>query len=223
MKQGLHKAANVVCTVIIVVAVLVLVRTVFVPSGQVPTIGGYGALRVLSGSMEPEIPTNSLIVIHEVDAGSLHEGDVITFYSNEPGLDGLVNTHRIVAIGREKASDELLFTTKGDANGLADEQPVPASNVIGKVVFVSGILGLLVSLLSNPLVFVPVILIPLGIILILEIRSTARAAQEVARKEEEEALRETVRKLRSQREAQGQSGSDSSEPEAKTSEVGHDQ
>ena len=200
MKQVLLKVLNGLSTIIILVAVLVLLRAVFTTSGEVPSVGGYSVLRVLSGSMEPEIPTNALVLVHEEDPADLEVGDVITFYSADPTLEGALNTHRITAIETDEATGKLLFTTKGDANVLEDKQPVAAASVIGKVTFVSGVLGLLVSLLTNPLVFVPVILVPLFILLVVEIRKLIATAKEVARQEDEAALQEAIQQLREQRE-----------------------
>lgn len=47
------RVVNVLAAVIIVLALLVLLRTVFTPAGEVPTLGGYGFMRTLTGSMEP--------------------------------------------------------------------------------------------------------------------------------------------------------------------------
>ncbi len=202
MKKWLLRVANVLSTFIIAIAVIALLRAVFTPAGEIPMIGGYGALHVMTGSMEPSIPTNSLIVVHEEDADSLQVGDVITFYSSDPSLGNALNTHRIAAIEQDQDSHQLMFTTKGDANTLEDQYPVSENNVVGKVVIVSGLLGLIVSLLSNPLVFVPCILLPMAILLIYELRNAVKTTVELSRQEEEAALRETVEALRKKRAAE---------------------
>lgn len=50
------RVINVLATVVILVAFVVLLRTVFTPAGEIPTIMGYGFMRTLTGSMEPAIP-----------------------------------------------------------------------------------------------------------------------------------------------------------------------
>ena len=62
----------------------------------------------------------------------LREGDVISFYSMDPALDGAVNTHRIVSV--EKEGDGYIYKTKGDANNAKDAGAVSAGDVVGKVI-----------------------------------------------------------------------------------------
>ena len=59
--------------------------------------------------------------------------------------------------------------------------------MIGRVVFVSAGLGVIVSLLTNPLLFFPLIVVPLAVLLVLEIRKMVKSAREVAQAEEQPA------------------------------------
>ncbi len=192
------RAVNVLATVIIMVAFVVLLRCVFTPAGEIPTIMGYGFMRTLTGSMEPAIPVHSLIVV-ETDSSRAYEvGDIITFHSTDEALDGSLNTHRIVSI--DTASDgSPVYHTKGDANEAEDADPVPAANVVGRVVFISAALGVVVSLLANPLLFFPLIVLPLVILLVLEIRRLVKTTQDVARAEDEAALRDAIEQIREQK------------------------
>ena len=88
---------------------------------------GYHMLTVDSGSMEPNIPEDSLIFVKETDPSTLQEDDVITFTIDE---NGTLATHRIVLVQTTKRC----FITKGDANDIYDV-PVSWSNVVGKVEF----------------------------------------------------------------------------------------
>ena len=191
------RAINVVAAVVIAVALVVLLRTVFTPAGEVPTIGGYGFMRTLTGSMEPAIPVHSLVVVQETDPESLQEGDIITFRATEGSLEGALNTHRITSVYEQDG--QLMFRTKGDANAVEDVEPVASVNVVGRVVFVSAALGTVVSLLSNPLVFFPLIVVPLIVLCALEVVKLVKTTKEVARAEDEAALREAVERVRRQR------------------------
>ena len=216
------RVVNILATVVIVLAFVVLLRTVFTPSGEIPTIMGYGFMRTLTGSMEPAIPVHSFIVVDTRgaqsgdatsndgadadDSGSegaaaYKIGDIITFHSTDESLDGSLNTHRIVSIDHA-ADGSAIYHTKGDANATEDADPVPAANVVGRVVFISAGLGVVVSLLTNPLLFFPLIVLPLVILLVLEIRRLARTTREVADAEDEAALREAVEKIREQKRAE---------------------
>ena len=163
-----------------------------------PSLGSYSFMRTLTGSMEPAIPVHSFIVTEEVDPSSLQAGDIITFRATESSMEGALNTHRITSVYEENG--QLMFHTKGDANAVEDAAPVAAVNVVGRVVFVSAALGTVVSLFSNPLVFFPFIILPLVVLMVFEIAKLVKSTKEVARAEEEKALREAVELVRKKRE-----------------------
>jgi len=183
-KKILGTILNVVCILIIVLAVAVLFSVVTTPKGQPPQVLGFSGFRVLTGSMEPAIPTDSFVLVKHVDASQIRENDVISFYSTDETLRGAVNTHRVIGIREENG--QIVFETKGDANVIADKVPVAASNLIGRVVFVSHLLGVLVRLISNPLVFAAVIVIPLLIIIFMNIRGMAKDVKALVAEEEAE-------------------------------------
>ena len=184
---------NILSVSLITTSLFALLMVVLTPSGQVPQVMGFSLLRVLSGSMEPEIPEQSMLVIRETDPEKLQVGDVISFFSPDPSLNGALNTHRIVRVEREDG--ELQFVTKGDANLLEDRQCVSASRVVGKVIFVCPWLGKVVSLVSNPLVFGAAILLPLLLMLIGNLVGAMKSAAKLAKEEEEAAIRQALESL----------------------------
>lgn len=199
MKYAL-RVVNVLAAVVIALALVVLLRTVFTPAGEVPSLGNYSFMRTLTGSMEPAIPVHSFIVTEAVDPESLQVGDIITFRSTESKLEGALNTHRITSVYEE--GGQLMFHTKGDANAVEDSEPVSSINVVGKVVFVSAALGTVVSLFSNPLVFFPFVVVPLVLLLGFELVKLVKSTKEVARAEDEAALRAAVEQVRRKRAAE---------------------
>lgn len=96
--------------------------------------------------MEPEIDAGELIVIKECD--EYKKGDIVTFLDQ----DNFLVTHRIVNL------NEKTMITKGDNNDLFDEE-INLSNIKGKVIFHSKILGFFVLYLLKPLIFIYVIVI----------------------------------------------------------------
>ncbi|GJI58443.1 signal peptidase I W [Bacillus altitudinis] len=94
-------------------------------TGGDPQIFGYEFKQVLSGSMEPEFSTGSLIVVkHVTSPETLKKGDIITFQTKQ---DQSFVTHRIVGVkgkGVNKA-----FETKGDHNMYQDGTLVKANQV----------------------------------------------------------------------------------------------
>ena len=117
-KKLLAGIVNAISILVIVAAIWILLSVVMTKPGQTPNILGFSMFRVMTGSMEPEIRTDALIVVKKQDPGTLAIGDVISFYSHDPALYGMVNTHRIVEIEEENGS--RTFYTKGDANRIAD-------------------------------------------------------------------------------------------------------
>ena len=117
------------CVLAIVVALLVNVIGAKM-SGKVPSVFGYSVLNIVSGSMEDEIPSGSYILIKKTDAGEIEKGDVICFYSTDPKIYGLPNTHRVV---EEPIVTEngIEFVTKGDANPINDKQTAKGDRIVG--------------------------------------------------------------------------------------------
>ncbi len=191
-----------IAVVMIVFALFAILTVVMTKPGQAPSILGYSMFRVLSGSMEPEIPTNSMIVVRHVAPSEVREDDVISFYSSDPSLRGAVNTHRVLSV--EKTNGIYIFRTKGDANLIPDEFPTSGNDLIGVVVFSSLFMGQLVRLLSNPLVFIPIIMGPLLALLFLNLVKTVRLAKAAAKEEEAkqiQAIQEELERRKAQREA----------------------
>lgn len=104
---------------------------------------GFEVFAVLSGSMEPEYPTGSLLYVRKVSPDTLVPGDVITFLLE----DDTPATHRITEILTENGVH--LFVTKGDANEFPDASPVRPENILGKPVFVLPHLGRLSGILGT--------------------------------------------------------------------------
>lgn len=109
---------------------------------------GIRTYTVLSGSMEPSIPTGTLLFVAPAAPRKLKINDVITFYVSE----NMTATHRIVSI-HEKA-DGLWFQTKGDANSEVDGKLVHEGKVIGSPVLSLPGGGYLVWFLQKNLVAV---------------------------------------------------------------------
>ena len=202
LKKIVLNIINGVSAIIIAAAVLVLLTVVLTKSGDVPNILGYSVFRVMTGSMEPAIETDSLIVVKRVEASEIKIGDVISFFSQDPAHGGAVNTHRVTAI--EQNGEEWNFVTKGDANQLEDKYVTSSKDLIGKVVYVSHVMGIIVHLLSNPLIFIPVIVLPMFVILVYNLACTIRVTRNIVKEEEEAAVREAVEAIRKSRGSRSQ-------------------
>ena len=200
--RWIFKLFNAAAIGLILVSVFVLLSVVLTPAGQVPQVLGYSVFRVMTGSMEPEIREDSLLVVKKTPPEDIAPGDVISFFSPDPMLEGAVNTHRVVRV--EKENGRIQFITKGDANVIEDTYPVDASALVGRAVFKSYGLGRVVSLLANPLVFGIIILLPLVIILVMNLCRAVRIAADIAKKEEEEAVRQALEEIKAKQNAEHQ-------------------
>lgn len=206
IKKILYAIINILSVVIIIAAVFVLLIVVMTKPGKTPNIAGYMALRVTTGSMAPTYDVDSLIIVKETDPASIWENDVISFYSSDPALSGAVNTHRVVSVSQD--GDNYRFVTKGDANNVVDRYDVDSRDLLGKVVWSSLLLGKIVRLVSNPLIFVPIILVPLAIILITNLVKTISYARKIAKDEEEAAVREAIQYIREKNKNASEDGSE---------------
>lgn len=198
---------NILSVLVIAAAVVVLCLVVFTKQGETPSLGGYTVFRITTGSMKPAYDVDTLILVKKTDPSEIQVGDVISFYSADPALDGAVNTHRVIAV--EQDGEEWNYTTQGDANNTPDQYGTDSRALIGKVVASSLVLGKLARLVSNPLVFIPVILIPLAVILISNMVRTVRLAGKIARDEEEAAVREAIREIQEKRQKEKENSNSS--------------
>ena len=216
LKKIIYGIVNFISVVIIAAAIVVLIMVLLTKPGKPPSIGGFTLLRITTGSMVPAYDVDTMILVQETDPSQIREGDVISFYSSDPMLDGAVNTHRVVRI--EKDGGQYVYTTKGDGNNVEDPYDVKSEYLVGKVIWSSVILGKISRLVSNPLIFIPVILVPLAVILLSNFFQTISLARKIAKEEEEAAIREAVERFRKKKELEKQDSIKESDAESQKPE-----
>ncbi|HPB17378.1 MAG TPA: signal peptidase I [Clostridia bacterium] len=156
---------------------------------KVPAFFGYSVMNIISRSMEPDIPKNTFILIQRVDPELLKEGDIITFYSSDPTIKGLPNTHRIYDITIEDG--QKLFVTKGDANAIPDLYDVKPEDIIG--VYVKNIvsLGKLGAVFQNKAFIFILLVVPAAVLFVLEIINLTKTAKNIKKDDDaQEAVKE---------------------------------
>ena len=119
--------------------ILLMIIAAFFPL-TVPRVMGYQIYHVVSGSMTPAIPKNSVVYVKDVEPETVEDGDVIAFQREESVITHRVLENRFV-VGE--------FVTKGDANTAEDLNPVPYDAYIGKVTLHIPALGGIMALLSS--------------------------------------------------------------------------
>lgn len=125
----MKKIGSGLITFILMVSLVFMVFVVITTkaSGGEPEIFGYQLKTVLSGSMEPEFRTGSVIaVIPGGDMTRFQEGDIITFMER----DSILITHRVMEVVH--SGEHVMYRTKGDNNSAADSDMVLSENVVAQ-------------------------------------------------------------------------------------------
>ena len=123
----------------------------------VPIAGSTLSVKIVqSGSMEPTIKTGSIVVIKPQERYQV--GEIITFGREQ--VNYVSTTHRIISDRVEKGV--VLYTTRGDANNVADAREVSHQEIIGKVLFSVPWLGYVFDFARKPIGFILLIVIPVG-------------------------------------------------------------
>lgn len=156
------------------------------------SVAGYSLFRVATGSMEPEIPVGAILVCKEVPIDTLELGDIINYYSREPGHFDRIITHRIIGITTGE-NGALRMETKGDANLVSDPYFVTEENLIGQVTYYSGhdnIGADVLSFLTSGVGFMACLAIPCMVIAGLIMQSCVGKIREEMRRAMEELEQE---------------------------------
>lgn len=140
MKKLIHIYSSVVTWLTIL---MILMASVFC----VPRLLGIKPYVVLSGSMEPAIPTGSVAFVNTRDT-DVSIGDIVTY--KLPSVNGgeTLVTHRII---REEDGN---WITKGDANDVEDLSPVSQEQIVGCYRFLIPMAGYLIAQLNKKILMV---------------------------------------------------------------------
>ncbi|MBR1936171.1 MAG: signal peptidase I [Bacilli bacterium] len=111
IKKIIHFLSNIIYILITLYVIICL-----------PMLFNYKPLVVLSGSMEPTLPTGSVIYYHPVEESDLKVGDIVTFKLKD---NKTLVSHRITSINNG------IIQTKGDANNSVDSLDLTYSSIMG--------------------------------------------------------------------------------------------
>lgn len=145
---------------------------------------GFGMAVVLSGSMEPTLHVNDLVIV--VPAESYEKGDVIVFQQ-----EGDLIIHRIINI--DEAAGTL--QTQGDANNAPDE-PITLTQVKGRESFHIPFVGIMIRALKTPVGIIAVL--ALAVFLMHNSWKKEKASGD----EELDAIKAEIRRLKEEEAAQ---------------------
>ena len=172
---------------IILIPILIVNITLIVKSytntEEVPKIGGYAPLIVLTGSMEPDIMSGDLIIVKQINGEDVKVHDVIAFFDPD-GNGTSILTHRVEEIYEENGT--LYFRTKGIANNTEDRLPVSADKLGGIYVTRIGGAGNVAMFMQTTAGLIICVVVPL--ILLIGWDVFRRRRYEKANKQDTEAL-----------------------------------
>jgi len=121
---------------------------------------------VVSGSMEPSIREGDLLFVKGVNPEDIKNGtaedkngDVIVFDARGlwAGAPEEPIVHRV--IDKDLVGDTYYFRTKGDANSLPDQAPIPESRIIGVVIGGIPYVGWVKIILTESGLLIPLLVI----------------------------------------------------------------
>lgn len=178
---------------ILILNVSLIIRSFTAPD-EVPRVGKWLPLVVMTDSMYPEIHSGDLIICQVKEAEDVQVRDVISFF--DPAGNGTsVVTHRVIEIKNEDG--RIAFITQGDANNTADARPVPAEKLVG--VYHTRIAGV-----GNVIMFMQttqglLLCVVLPIVLLMGYDMLRRRKFEKAKQQDTDALMRELEELRAQK------------------------
>ena len=129
----------------IVFIILTLILLINIFSLFDVSLFGFRLYKVGSGSMEPYLKVNDVILIKDSDDYKIR--DTVTFKNNDEYI-----THRIVSIN----GNEII--TRGDANN-TDDGPITKDKIVGKLIYKFHIISFISFMIYKPVAWILVFVI----------------------------------------------------------------
>lgn len=137
---------------------------------------GFGVSMVLSGSMEPELSVDDLVIVTK--QSDYEVGDVVVYQKGRTLV-----IHRIISIDK----DEVI--TKGDANNIEDE-PIALKDIKGKEIAHIPFVGVAVRFFKSPVGFILLLVAAVALFEVPYLMERKKA------EDEKEKIKEEIRKLK---------------------------
>lgn len=130
---------------IILYDMFLIIQTIINPE-TTPDVFGIKTFSIISGSMEPTINIDDIVIVKKVGKDDIKVNDIITFNVEEETI-----THRVMSI--DNINNEIIYTTKGDSNKVTDIEKVEQRQIEGKYIGKIPKAGKILTLLKNKIVF----------------------------------------------------------------------
>lgn len=188
---GRHNGIKIIMSVliymlyIIIIPIIIydmfLVAQTIINPNKTPDFFGYKTFCIVTGSMEPTIKIDDIVIVKKEDKKSIQKNDIITFK-----LENEIVTHRVIDIAYNNGT--LIYTTKGDQNDVTDIENVEFEQIEGKYVTKISKIGKILSILKNKYIFC-LILILLIICYIIQRKNLQKKKERKNKREEYEKKR----------------------------------
>lgn len=127
-----HKLFTVIGTILCIILLPILIINCILivksyTSEEVPSVGGYLPLIVLTDSMYPVIESGDLIICHTALPEEIEAGDVIAFF-DPAGNGSTIVSHRVLKVTEQDGA--IAWRTKGDNNNTEDRLLVSAEDLV---------------------------------------------------------------------------------------------
>lgn len=145
---------------------IVIVSLPFLAVATANLLPGFHSYIVASGSMEPAIPTGSVLFTKNVDPEKIDVGEVIT-YRKDTGREKI--THRVIQ--KNMTQNGPVFRTKGDANDEPDPGWIEASNVESKKILAIPYMGRILQPADKKKIILILVFLPATLLVAFEARN----------------------------------------------------
>lgn len=164
-----------IIAIFIAICALSVLYQRFIQKEKSVSLFGYSSYIILSGSMQPTLMVNDIVIVKNVKEDKLKEGDIITFIDDQ----GNIITHRIKSIIIKDG--QKYFQTKGDNNNADDIGLISIKNIKGKYCFKINQGGKVISVIFSPVGILFLALIVLLIFLYINRKNNRKIARHLLR------------------------------------------
>lgn len=179
--------------VILVLALIINIVLVFqsmINTQKVPNLFGYKSFSITTGSMEPRINVNDLIITKNCKQEEINEKDIITYKRGDN-----VITHRVFKVVNDAGN--IYYLTKGDSNYIQDDYKVKYKDIEGKYVGKFPKIGKVVAFFKNRKLVIAIILVFLGLNIYNNKKNKKKIIRHEQRRSYEKTFGETSQKFQS--------------------------
>ena len=166
----LKTIGNILYTLLFILVVLMLLVVVMQrATNNTIAVGGFRMFSVATGSMIPVYEVGDVLISKEIDGEDIKVGDDLVYQGKQGTFAGKVVTHRVNSIEKQEDGNYKKIT-QGVANNASDPE-IDQTQVYGKVICNVKILGLIGKLVRNVYTFYFILLIPVAVLIVKNVRN----------------------------------------------------